>query len=81
MCNLYTKFVKFFEICKQISDELVNEKRKIFRHGPIPRFSNWEVVDLNRAAEAEDIDSETWLFETANIKWDVLAGLIRKTEN
>ena len=81
MCNLYTKFVKFFEICKQISDELVNEKRKIFRHDPISRFSNWEVVDLNRAAEAEDIDSETWLFETANIKWDVPAGLIRKTEN
>jgi hypothetical protein len=73
--------VKFFEICKQFSDDLVNEKRKIFRHSPIPRFSNWEVVDLNRAAEAEDIDSETWLFETANIKWDVLAGLIRKTEN
>lgn len=64
MCNLYTKFVKFLEICKQFSYELVNEKGNITRSGPVPRFSDLEVVALSMAAEAEEIDSENWLFES-----------------
>ena len=64
MCNLYTKFVNFLEICKQFSNELVNEKGNIVRRGPVPRFSDLEVVALSMAAEAEEIDSENWLFES-----------------
>lgn len=64
MCNLYTKFVNFWEICKQFSNELVNEKGNIVRRGPVPRFSDLEVVALSMAAEAEEIDSENWLFES-----------------
>ena len=64
MCNLYTKFVKFLEICKQFSNELVDEKGNIVRRGPVPRFSDLEVVALGMAAEAEEIDSENWLFES-----------------
>lgn len=64
MCNLYTKFVNFLEICKQFSNELVNEKGNIVRRGPVPRFSDLEVVALSMAAEAEEIDSGNWLFES-----------------
>ena len=64
MCNLYKKFVNFLEICKQFSNELVNEKGNIVRRGPVPRFSDLEVVALSMAAEAEEIDSENWLFES-----------------
>jgi hypothetical protein len=47
--------VKFLEICKQFSNELVNEKENIVRRGSVPRFSDLEVVALSMAAEAEDI--------------------------
>ena len=63
MCNLYTKFVKFLEICKRISHDLVTEKGNILRPGPVPRFSDLEVIALSMAAETEEIDSENWLFE------------------
>ena len=29
ICNLYTKFVKILEICKQFSHNLVNEQGKV----------------------------------------------------
>lgn len=64
MCNLYTKFVKFLEICKQFSTDLVTEKGNIPRPGPVPRFSDLEVIALSMAAEAESIDSENRLFES-----------------
>ena len=67
MCNLYTKFVKFLEICKQFSEDLVTEEGNVRRPGPVPRFSDLEVIALSMAAEAEEIDSENWLFE-ANLK-------------
>ena len=63
MHNLYTKFVKILEICKQYSNKFVNEKGNIPRPGPIPKFSDLEVVALSFAAESESIDSENWLFE------------------
>ena len=63
MHNLYTKFVKILEICKQFSNNLVNEQGNIPRRGPVPRFSDLEIVALSLAAEAESIDSEKWLFE------------------
>lgn len=64
MCNLYTKFVSFLEICKQFSYNLVTERGNIRRPGPIPRFSDLEVIALSMAAESEEIDSENWLFES-----------------
>lgn len=63
MCNLYTKFVKFLEICKQFSYDLVTAQGNIYRPGPVPRFSDLEVIALSMAAEAEGIDSENCLFE------------------
>ena len=64
MHNLYTKFVKILEICKQFSNKFVNEKGNIPRRGPVPQFSDLEVVALSLAAETESIDSENWLFES-----------------
>lgn len=63
MHNLYTKFAKILEICKQFSHHLVNDKGNISRRGPVPRFSDLEVVALLLAAESESIDSEKWLFD------------------
>ena len=63
MHNLYTKFVRILEICKQFSHNLVNAEGNIVRRGPVPRFSDLEVVALSLAAESESIDSENWLFE------------------
>ena len=64
MCNLYTKFVRFLEICKHFSNGLVTEEGNILRPGPVPRFSDLEVIALSMAAESEEIDSENWLFES-----------------
>lgn len=63
MHNLYTKFVRILEICKQFSHNLVNAQGNIVRRGPVPGFSDLEVVALSLAAESESIDSENWLFE------------------
>ena len=63
MHNLYTKFVKILEICKQFSEILVNESGNVPRRGPVPKFSDLEVVALSLTAEAESIDSEKWLFD------------------
>lgn len=63
MHNLYTKFVKILEICKQFSENLVNERGNVPRRGPIPKFSDLKVVALSLVAESESIDSENWLFE------------------
>lgn len=64
MCNLNTKFVRLLEICKQFSYNLVTERGNIRRPGPVPRFSDLEVIALSMAAESEEIDSENWLFES-----------------
>lgn len=63
MHNLYTKFIKILEICKQLSKNLVNDQGNITRRGPVPQFSDLEVVALSLAAETESIDSEKWLFD------------------
>ena len=63
MHNLYTKFVKILEICKELAKDLVNDHGNIIRRGPVPRFSDLEVVALSLAAETESIDSEKWLFD------------------
>lgn len=61
--NLYTKFVKILEICKQYSKNLVNEHGNISRSGPVPKFSDLEVTVFFLTAETESIDHEKWLFE------------------
>ena len=63
MNNLYAKFVKILEICKQFSENLVNEPGNVPRRGPVPKFSDLEVVALSLTAETESIDSEKWLFD------------------
>ena len=63
MYNLYTKVVKILEICKKNSKNLVNSLGNIPRRGPIPKFSDLEVVALSLTAETESIDSEKWLFD------------------
>lgn len=63
MYNLYTKFIKVLEICKQFSEKLVNELGNVLRRGPVPKFSDLEVVALSLTAETESIDSERWLFD------------------
>jgi hypothetical protein len=63
MCNLYTKFVSFLEICKKFSNGLVTDAGNFHRPGPVPRFSDLEIIALSMAAESEGIDSENWLFE------------------
>ena len=47
MYNLYTKFVKILEICKQFSENLVNESGNVPRRGPVPKFFDLEVVALS----------------------------------
>lgn len=64
MHNLYAKFAKIFEICKCFSKNLVTEEGNVRRPGPIPKFSDLEVVALSLVAEAEGIDSEKWLFDS-----------------
>lgn len=63
MYNLYINFVKIIEICKQFSENLVNESGNVSRRGPVPKFSYLEVVALSLPAETESIDSEKGLFD------------------
>ena len=61
MDNLYTKFVKMLEICKQFSENLVNESGNVPRSGPVPEFPIWKLCTIfgNRDREHE---REKWLF-------------------
>ncbi len=38
MYNLYTKFVKILEICKQLSKKLTNESGNVPQRGSVHRF-------------------------------------------
>ena len=50
MYNFYTKFVKTLEICKQFSENLVNESVNVPHRGPVPKF-----YDLYNIIQAEDV--------------------------
>ena len=52
------------EICKQFSHNLVNVEGNIVRRGPVPRFSDLEVVALSLAAESESIDRRIGFLST-----------------
>ena len=56
--RMYNLFVKILEICKQFSENLVNESGNVPHRGSVPRFSDLEVVALSLTAETECIDSE-----------------------
>ena len=70
MYNLYTKFFKILEICKQFSENLVNESGNVPRRGPVPKFSDLEMVALSLTAEAESIISR---------KFQTSASVLRRT--
>ncbi len=63
MYNIYTKFVKIFEICKQYLNNLVNEYGYIPHCSPIIKFSDFEVIAFSLIAETESINNEEYLFE------------------
>ena len=60
--SLHTKFVKILELHKLFSENLVNESGNVPHRGPVPKFSDLEVVALFLTAETENIDSEKRLF-------------------
>ena len=62
MRNLSANFGKILDVCKNFSKNLVNEKGNIPRCGPVPRFSDIEVIALSLTAEKYSIDSESQLF-------------------
>ena len=62
MHNLKVNFDKILNICKLNSTELVNEQGNVPRPGPIPKFSDLEVISLSMISEALGIDSENLLF-------------------
>lgn len=62
MRNLSANFGKILDVCKKFSKNLVNEKGNIPRCGPVPRFSDIEVIALSLTAEKYSIDSESQLF-------------------
>lgn len=75
MHNLYAKFIKIFEICKQLSKKLVNDHGNITRRSPVPQFSDLEVLALSLAAETESTDSEKWIFDyKLQEYWDKTVG-------
>ena len=62
MHNFVTKFRKILEITKQFAGNLVNEKGNLCRPGPVPKYSDLEVIALSSTMEAFGIDSENLLF-------------------
>lgn len=51
MYNLYAKFEKILEICKQFSQGLVDERGNVLRRSPTPKFSDLEVIALPYGVE------------------------------
>ena len=62
MRNLAANFGKILDVCKKFSKNLVNERGNLPRRGPVPRFSDLEVIALSLTAEKYGIDSESLLF-------------------
>ena len=85
MCNLYTKLIKFLEICKQFTEDLVTEVGNVLPPGSVPRFSDLEVIAISIATETEEtrgnIGAEVQLdlFETSNIRLEYPYRLAKRT--
>lgn len=80
MHNLYANFVKFLEICKDFSKNLVNERGNLPRRGVIPRFSDLEVIALSLTAEHLSIDSENLLFDRLREYRNEMPNLISRRQ-
>src|SRR5690554_7950781 len=63
MHNIKSNFDKIFETIKSLPLNIFNDKGNIKRPGPIPKFSDLEVISLNIMSEYMSIDSENFLFK------------------
>lgn len=63
MHNIKNNFDKIFETIKHLPLDIFNDKGNIKRPGPIPKFSDLEVISLNVMSEYMSIDSENFLFK------------------
>ena len=81
MHNLYAIFAKLLHICKEFSDNLVNEHGNIPRPGVVPRFSDLEVVSLSLTMESIGLDSENYLFSKLREYSNEMSHLISKKKN
>jgi hypothetical protein len=66
MCNLYVKFVKFLEIYKHFSGNLVNERGNIGRTRSLPKFSDLEVIALSLVVESEGRQPAVYVRNSVN---------------
>ena len=62
MHNLYTVFTRVLNICKSLSSEKLNKNNNIPRRGPVPAFSDLEIISLSLSSEMLGINSELHLF-------------------
>ena len=69
MHNLKVNFDKILNICKLNSEGLITDLGNVPRPGPVPKFSDLEVISLSMMAEALGIDSESLLFSKINVEY------------
>ena len=62
MHDWYANFVKILDVCKQYSQDLVNDKGNMPRCSVVPKFSDLEVIALSLTQETMGYDSECYLF-------------------
>lgn len=80
MYNLYAIFVRFLEICKEFSKDLVNELGNVPRRGVVPKFSDLEVIAIALTAEKEGIDNEYLLFHKLEEYREQMPNLISRRQ-
>ena len=80
MHNLHANFVRILDICKKFAENLVNEHGNLPRRGPVPRFSDLEVIALSLMAESLSIDSENDLFVRLREYKDKMPNLISRRQ-
>lgn len=80
MHNLHANFVRILDICKKFAENLVNEHGNLPRRGPVPRFSDLEVIALSLMAESLSIDSENNLFVRLREYKDKMPNLISRRQ-
>lgn len=67
MYNFYAKFAKILEICKFFSENLVTEEGNIRRPGPVPKFSDLEVIALSLTPNQKALTAKSG-YSTANCR-------------
>lgn len=71
MDNLYAKFIKIPEICKQFSENFVNEFGNIPHRGRVPNFSDLKVVICLQAARMQCKHSQPYIKEAVQESQEV----------